>query len=146
MPAIYEYDAARDIVIGRLSGLITTDEVLNATARVIDATDGLALRRNVLVLVDEDAMLQNIDMAMMTKLKDLVLDALARFPGGRHVKTAIVTQTSIGISVFKMWEVLSDLYPMGTQTRIFADEGHALAWFAESGDRGHSSAPLPNKE
>ena len=129
MPASYEYETARDIIVGRLSGLIQSQEVLDAVTKVIETTNGLALQKDVLVLIDEHALLQNIDMEMMSKLKDLVLEAMTRYPGGRHVKTAIVTQTSIGISVFKMWEVLSDLHPMGTQTRIFADEGQALAWF-----------------
>ena len=131
MPAIYQYEPARNIVVGQLSGLITGEEVLNAVAHVIEATHGLALRKDVLVLVDEHAHLQNIDMDMMERLKDLVIEAMKRHPGGRDVKTAIVTHTAVGISVFKMWDALSELHPMGARSRTFTSEAEALAWLQE---------------
>ena len=121
-------DEANDILVGRGTGLVTTDEILAAYDPLMRATDGLALAKNILSVYDPSCVLTQLDKSSMMRFKAQI-DAWRILNPAAPGRTAMVAPTRLHIALANLWRALVEADPqLKREVRVFPDEAEALAW------------------
>jgi hypothetical protein len=128
MPVRYYVDEGLDLMVARAGGAITADELIESLNRVVEETDGAALYKNHVFVMDDTTSLHDLDWDGLMRVKDNFEVWGEKYPG-RAVKTALVASDSTRNAIAKMWQALTEAYPaVGSSVSIFRDEATAIAW------------------
>jgi hypothetical protein len=128
MPMQFHIDDDRGLVVGRASGALTDREVIDAMDKIVKETNGAALFKPVLFLIDERTALHNLSLKGFLHLKDAIEGWVRTYPG-RNVRTAIVAPHNMHAAFAKMWQGITVAHPaIGATVEVFTTEAEAIAW------------------
>ena len=127
MPITYEIDATRDLLVLRGSGTVTERDAINVIDQAVTDTNGAAMRKDVLFLLDPGASLNQIDMPAIQRIKKCIENWLSQYPRA-PIKCAIVSGPPED-TVAELWRAVTDLHPeTAERTRTFRTTSSAYAW------------------
>ncbi len=127
MPISYEIDATHDLMVYRAAGAVTEKDAINLIDRVVAETNGAAMYKDVLFLLDPHASISEIDVHAIRQIKGRIEHWLTKYPRA-PIKCAIVSAPPEEL-VGELWRATTDAYPrIAERTRTFRTETDALAW------------------
>jgi hypothetical protein len=127
MPITYEIDADRNLIVYHASGTITQRDAINVIDRAVTETNGAAMHKDVLFLVDPHASVNQIDVYAIKQIKSRIEDWVRKYPRA-PIKCAIVSSPPDDI-VGELWRATTDAYPaIAASTRTFRTASEAYAW------------------
>lgn len=126
-------EAETGLLVAEAASEFSVDELIQNLGQVIEATKGAALHACQLLLIHESLSTHTLDMAALSRIVGAIAAWSEIYPG-RDVRTAFVPLGGSGQHLtIEMWKALTELNnaAVGTEVRLFADEGAARAWLME---------------
>jgi hypothetical protein len=128
MPLSYVIDEARGLLVGRASGTVTVQDLIDAFDDMVKETKGVGLFIPHLMLADEHTSMHNLSFDGFLRVKDSIEAWRRLYPGG-NAKVAVVASRKMHGAVAKMMQATTEMYPaMGATVELFGAEEAAVAW------------------
>jgi hypothetical protein len=124
----YVLDEARGLLVGRASGAVTVQELVDAFDQMVKETKGAGLFKPHLMLTDAHTSMHNLSFEGFLRVKDNIEGWRRLYPGGA-TKVAVVASRKMHAAVAKMMQATTEMHPgMGATVELFDSEEAAVAW------------------
>jgi hypothetical protein len=132
MSVNFHIDKEHDLLVAKVSGVVTADDIITATDKVIRDSRGAGFYKNHLFELEPDSVLSLLDLNGLLRLRRFLEELGKKYPG-RNVRTVfLVTDRHVQAGTVEVWRAVArEASNFKVDIRIMTDRAQALAWLKE---------------